>query len=456
MKPNIIYFFCDELRTDALGIYGTPFKEIETPHIDWIGRAGTVFRNCFCNSPVCVPSRTSLLTGLYPEDTGVYCNEAAWKNYEFENCYITIPEYLKQNGYVTATFGKTHLARGMHPFDIDMEEGGEMGWGQKIAKEKGCIMPKGFTTMIGGVYEEKEEYPPNAVVKNALQWIDGQKGPYFARISFLQPHTPVFPPASYAQLYEGLPFSDAFTFSDTISRYEKRFAEECDNSNLTSKDIFHTRSYYYALVKWVDDQVGLVLNYLRDTEQIDNTILIFGADHGASLGENGCYCKHTYAPQVHRVPLLIRNPFDNVGKGEVSECCSNIDLAKTICRLVGIEPHPQFKGHDLFSGEKEQVFSTIGYGNEGAEALPNIHRGHYYEGRGWPRRGCVRTNRYRLDMNLMIDGKKCESEEDQDIFFVDYIKYPAENINMVKGPEYQQIIEELTERLLAHSFGIRE
>ena len=74
---NIVYFFCDELRQDALGCYGNPAGPMRTPNIDAIARRGYLFENCFCNSPVCVPSRTSLMTGLYPEDTGVYNNEAA-------------------------------------------------------------------------------------------------------------------------------------------------------------------------------------------------------------------------------------------------------------------------------------------------------------------------------------------------------------------------------------------
>ena len=110
---NIVYFFCDELRQDALGCYGNPAGPMRTPNIDAIARRGYLFENCFCNSPVCVPSRTSLMTGLYPEDTGVYNNEAAVSTFTLPAPVITFPEVLRKAGYHTANFGKTHLPPGL-------------------------------------------------------------------------------------------------------------------------------------------------------------------------------------------------------------------------------------------------------------------------------------------------------------------------------------------------------
>jgi len=88
---NVVYIFCDELRQDALGCYGNPAGPMKTPNIDSIAQRGVLFENCFCNSPVCVPSRTSLLTGLYPEDTAVYHNEAAFPTFCY---YIFAPWFM--------------------------------------------------------------------------------------------------------------------------------------------------------------------------------------------------------------------------------------------------------------------------------------------------------------------------------------------------------------------------
>ena len=108
-KPNILWIYCDELRTDALGCYGHDTIHPRTPHIDTLAENGTLFENCLCNSPVCVPSRVSTLTGCYPEDTGVYHNEGAWRGYQMPSKVITFPQVFTENGYVTANFGKWHV-----------------------------------------------------------------------------------------------------------------------------------------------------------------------------------------------------------------------------------------------------------------------------------------------------------------------------------------------------------
>ena len=119
-KYNAVMIFCDELRQDALGCYGNPAGEMCTPNMDAVAANGTLFENCFCNSPVCVPSRMSLLTGLYPEDTAVYDNEAAFPGYRLESVPLTFPEVLEKSGWRTASFGKTHLPPEMHPFGVNM------------------------------------------------------------------------------------------------------------------------------------------------------------------------------------------------------------------------------------------------------------------------------------------------------------------------------------------------
>ena len=108
-KPNILWIYCDELRTDALGCYGNVYAPMLTPNIDAIAENGVRFDNCFCNSPVCVASRSSIITGLYPEETGVYHNEAVWPNYRFELRPLTFPQVFADHGYHTANFGKVHV-----------------------------------------------------------------------------------------------------------------------------------------------------------------------------------------------------------------------------------------------------------------------------------------------------------------------------------------------------------
>jgi arylsulfatase A-like enzyme len=108
-QPDIIWIYCDELRTDALGCYGNTRIDPHTPNLDRLAQSGVRFTNNFCNAPVCVASRCSTLSGLYPEDTGVYNNEGAWPNFRLPRRLNTFPHVFAQNGYTTASFGKTHV-----------------------------------------------------------------------------------------------------------------------------------------------------------------------------------------------------------------------------------------------------------------------------------------------------------------------------------------------------------
>lgn len=114
-NPNIIWIYCDELRADALGCYGHPQLQLHTPHIDRLATEGAIFTNHFCNSPVCVSSRVCVLTGLHPEQSGVYNNEGAWKDFQLPRPLETFPEIFGSYGYRTANFGKIHLPRQMMP-----------------------------------------------------------------------------------------------------------------------------------------------------------------------------------------------------------------------------------------------------------------------------------------------------------------------------------------------------
>lgn len=450
-KPNIIYFFCDELRTDAIGCYGHSYAKIKTPNIDKIASNGVRFNHCYCNSPVCVPSRTSIMTGLYPEDTGVYHNEANWKNFRLQDHNLsTFPEVLAENGYITASFGKTHLPLEMHPFNYENREGGSNWLKNTTENITNPIKPNGIGTLIGGEFSEDCEYPPEKVTENALQWIKNSKDSYFARVSYLQPHTPVIPKPPFSRMYDGEAFPKEINTNECASEFEKRFSQVVDTTTMTQQDIYLSQVHYYGLTSWVDEQIGKILDYLQEKNQLDNTIIIFGADHGASLGEGGCYAKHIFAPQSHKVPLIISYP-KSLPKGVVEEkICENLDLSKTLFSLINVEAPKQFKGRDLFNDKKvEEVFSTIGFGHRTSRAFPNLSGGVYTNGQGWPRRTCIRTKKYRLDKNVRIDGDYV-GKEDEDIFFVDVTKDPTEKINMVGWPEYKDIVDILLKKINQH------
>ena len=455
-RPNIVYIFCDELRIDALQCYGNPYTNMKTQYMDELAEHGILFENCFCNSPVCVPSRMSTLTGLYPEDTGVYHNEADIPPYQLEGCYTSIPQVLQEHGYQTASFGKTHLPRGFSPFQYEDQDGSSMSFA-KAEKIQDALSPrKNFHSKIGGYLPEQEDYQPEHVVKNALSWTKQQKEPYFVRISFTQPHTPIIVKEPYQTSYDPAVFPDSFVYEEQVSEFEKRFAQLIGLDSLTGQELQSMYAYYYAMVHWIDDQIGLVMNYLRQEGQLENTLIILNADHGASRGENGCLAKQIFAPMSQRVPLIFSYPAVLAQGKRESKLCANIDLGKTLYGILGIEAPAQFKGDDLLKSEHDPyVYASIGYGSSYSYAFPAKFFGSYSENMGWPRRSCIRKGSYRLDMNTRINDREVTAEE-EDLFFTDKSRYPKENVNLKDDPSVCIILQELKDKLLEHICHAKE
>lgn len=437
---NILWLFCDELRCDALGVYDGIFRESLTPNVDRIGRKGTVFTNCFCSSPLCVPARASIMTGCSPLALDVLSNEAAFPGYSFQKRVTTIPQEFEKAGYETASFGKTHLPTGMHPFMLDDGSGGEMGFDRGLA----VMSPKGCSTVIGGVYPKEKPFPPERVTERALQYLDRVEKPFFMRVSFLQPHTPVVVPQTLTEEFRDLEIPAVRREPPHTSRFERRFAEIVDSRNLSEEEVVLCRKYYYLLVHWVDIQIGKIIKKLKERDLYDNTVLVFHADHGASLGEHGLFAKHIFAPNVHRVPLIISD-IDRTGK-ESGVLCSGTDLAGTLSHLAGIPVNRQFQGINLWSAEeREYLISAVGYGNADSKAFPYKNLGVYDEKSGWPMRACIRTKTCRLDKNVRINGKKAEGQED--MFFCCSAEDKEEQINRIKDAGYGKTAERLREIL---------
>ncbi|HHV08879.1 MAG TPA: sulfatase-like hydrolase/transferase [Clostridiales bacterium] len=449
---NIVFFFCDELRPDALGCYGNAAGDMHTPNIDSIAKRGHLFENCFCNSPVCVPSRTSIMTGLYPEDTGVYDNEAALPAFTLPGSFLTFPKVLHESGYHTASFGKTHLPPQMHPFERDNKQGSEMNLGLSALERETLhkISPRGALSFnMASLYPQDKEYYPETVTSNALDWMAKQADPYFIRISYTQPHSPIIVKRGYETIYKDYPFSGKLPDISHLSEFEQAFAQAIALDTVTEEELIQAKACYYGMVSWIDDEIGKVLHFLQAQGQLDNTILILGADHGALRGECRGLGKHIFHRASQSVPLIIATP-DDKGDKRISTLCSNIDLPKTIFHLAGIEAPPQFKGVNLFSGHDPQaVYATIGYGEYDSCAFPARQLGRLSGDRGWPRRSCIRTKQYRLDMNTRVNGVY-PSLSEADIFFVDCEKYPDEDFNMADDPAYAPIINDLISKLSAH------
>ena len=451
-RPNIIWIYCDELRTDALGCYGHSEIEPQTPHIDTLAESGVLFEQCFCNSPVCVSSRVATLTGRYAEQTGVYHNEGAWAGYAMPTEVVTFPQVLAAHGYATANFGKWHVPPEINRWDVCDPAGASMGDLLEIVgrDHESLIMPDGVPTYLGGAFPADVAYPHTALADNALAWMAQVEGPFLARLSFLEPHTPVFPPPPFDTLYDPAAFRAVQTPAEGRSAFEQQHAAVLRAGTFTAHQVQMAQAYYYGLVAWVDSQVGRVLDYLDRAGLRENTILVFGADHGASMGEGGCWAKQIFAPQVHRVPRLIQWAGTLPAGERRAEITEGLDLARTLFGLCGVEAPESFGGRNLFEGPApEAVIASIGVGDRRSRAFPNLGVGSFSETAGWPRRACIRTADHRLDMNVRVNGR-APGPGEADVFLADVRADPFETVNVADDPACADVREKLVGMLDAH------
>jgi choline-sulfatase len=453
MRPNILWIFADELRADALACYGGGLGPVATPNIDRLAAAGVLFRNHFCNAPACVPSRTSILTATHPQENGVHSNEGGWASFPLPVRLDTFPELFARHGYRTGTVGKSHVPSGYQPWQEENGEGAGMhafGLDRDPARLE-PIVPRGIPSPVGGVFPDREFFPPEAVTINAIDRLDrADPGtPFLLRVSYLQPHTPVLPPQRFRRLYRRESFPGHRIPPRMQSAFDDAFSAMVGGRELTQEEMQQAQADYHALVTWLDAQVGLVLAKLSLLGLSERTVVVFDSDHGASLGENGLLSKIVFAPQSQRVPRIVSWPGTLPRGVERTDLAQSLDLARTLCHLADVPPPDGFRGRALFRDPApDAIFASVGNGTPGSRASSASNKGGWRNGGGWPRRGCVRTDRFRLDMNLRQDGAPMPRDE-EDVFLADWPADPTEAMNLADDPGHRSARDALRERLLA-------
>jgi len=347
-QPNIIFIMPDQLRADFLSCYGADF--IETPHIDGLAAEGVRYERTYSASPVCVPARASLMTGLNAIRTGVLDN-GLWLRPDRRECGIkTWPERLNEQGYYTAGVGKMHF----YPWDIN--EGLQY---RVIAEDKRWLhirddyyhflRQQGHRKYHGnehdGYYENKgaiinrlpwELSVDHFVGMEACKFIDtyAEDGPFAMMVGFPGPHCPYDPCPEFLEqvnedkLPEAIPEVEGDTpiLRQRIIEGNRLPWNGVDYTEFTDEQKRRIRHYYAASVLQIDYEVGQILQSLREKRLMDNTVIIFASDHGDYLGDHNLIGKSSFYESSVRVPLIVRPAggcephiaHDVVGLGDVT------------------------------------------------------------------------------------------------------------------------------------------
>jgi len=351
-RPNLLIIHTDQLSSWALSVYAKRRKRVpnygkvlvETPHIDSLARDGALLENFFVNSAVCTPSRGCLLTGRYPHAHGAYRN-----NIEMNRDEVTLAHVLQRNGYATGYAGKWHLDGTPKPGWVKPER--SMGFADcrfmfnrghwKKIEDQPTGDPKVSTYKVVG---DRQTYTTDWLTDKTIDFIKARDDrPFFFLVSLPDPHTPFTVREPYMTMYQPDDMVTPNTFKPP--------------GPAKAAALLRNKARYCGLVKCIDDNVGRLLDTLRLEGILDETIVVFTADHGEYMGEHNLYGKNQWYRTAYQVPFLVRWP-QKVKRGAVlDEFVTNVDVQQTLLGLMGIEPSGREQGRDaspLLRGEAKR------------------------------------------------------------------------------------------------------
>ncbi|MFP4510921.1 MAG: sulfatase [Spirochaetaceae bacterium] len=389
--PNLLFIYTDEQRFDTLAAYGN--STIRMPAVNALAEDSHVFLKTYVTQPVCTPSRSSLMTGLWPHQNGLVGNNIALK--PDTRCF---PELLEAGGstdYVSGHFGKWHLG------DEIYQQHGFQEWGatedtyfafygpeRNQDKDRSAYdrwlrahgaTPVNWVSGVPGVGERCEfrdrftrehisALPehlgrPAFLAESAREFITKHRHEPFALfVNFLEPHMPFHGPRDneYSPASVGLPPDFALDELESLSNRDRRNAVNYKEYGFEGHDLRNEADWrslnarYWGLCSQVDAAVGRILKALSDEGLYDDTIVVFTSDHGDMMGGHALLGKGTQYDGSTRVPLLIKQP-DQRGQILHADPVSHIDLVPTLLDMMGADPNQGLPGStwrpDLAAGK---------------------------------------------------------------------------------------------------------
>ena len=317
MAPNIVLFLTDQLRRDALGCYGN--KTCQTPHLDQLANEGMRFDQAYTTSPVCSPARASLMTGLYPHKHGVMINThiaPAW-NRGLSTDVATFSRLLKETGYALDYAGKWHVHQDLGPekFGFDRHIIGSAQTEMEPGSALTVDFPGNSFPVAGTSALPKEEHKTWKVADDGIAMLRERAGgdqPFFLRVDATAPHFANIVPEPYASMYDPQTIEPWPNFAESFTGKPAAHLRKHQEWHLEDKDWSWWQQViakYYGDVSLIDTCVGRVLDAIGECGIEDNTIFIFSADHGDSLGSHKHFEKSgTMYDEVFRIPLLVKMP----------------------------------------------------------------------------------------------------------------------------------------------------
>ena len=451
-RPNILLIQADQLSAAALGAYGNP--TVRAPHIDGLARDGVVFERAYCNSPLCAPSRASMLAGDLPSAIGVYDNAA-----EFPAAVPTFAHILRAAGYRTSLVGKMHFIgpdqlhgfeerpmTDVYPADFGMIPDWRLADEERLPWYHDTRSIGGADPSLATIQRDYDDavtfHARRALTDFVRDRIAGRdERPFLLVASFIAPHDPYEPPQEQWDRYEGVPIDPPAVPDlpeEAIDPHSRRLRAMCelDVAPPTPEEVERARRGYYACVSYLDDQVGAILATLDELGLRESTVVVFTSDHGDMLGERGLWYKMAPFEDSARVPLIVRAPGRFPGGGRrIRRTVSLVDLLPTFAELAG--------------AERTDAWPTAGTSFVGLLADPSADG---EAAASWPDRAVIEylAEGVRAPQVTLVRGryKLVVCPGDPDLLY-DLDADPRELRNLAEDPAHAEVLRQLREELLA-------
>lgn len=465
--PNILFILSDDHTSQAWGIYGGVLKDhVRNDNIERLAREGVVLENSFCTNSICSPSRASILTGQYSHVNQVYTLREA-----LPEGHPNIAKTLGKAGYHTAIIGKWHLKKQPEGFDYFNVLPNQGRYWDPVLKTKEQ-WEDGVNASRGTVYQGFSTDVITGLTIEHLQKRDTSK-PYFMVCSFKATHEPFDYPKRYDSLYENIEIPEpaslldfgkgdggrSFTGQKLEYLGERWHRATHDPDYWTSypglpfdkeglDSITLRKKIYQKLVKdfmrsgaAIDDNIGKLLDYLEESGEAENTIVIYTADQGYFLGEHGFFDKRLIYEESLRMPFVIRYPRELEGGKRIDDIVLNIDFAALLADYAGVEKPDYIQGESFRENLR---------GNRPENWREAMYYRYWLHEPKRPGHFGIRNERYKLayfyGQGLERYGASEEATQPEWEFY-DLKEDPKELHNAIDDPEYQAVIDSMKRKL---------
>ncbi|MDF7825468.1 sulfatase-like hydrolase/transferase [Pontiellaceae bacterium B12227] len=434
---NIVVVNPDQMRADYMTPNGHPF--IATQHLSRLAGMGTNFETAFVSCPMCGPSRVSAVTGQYPAEHGQR-NYGGRMHPDYPNMF----QSLEKAGYHRALFGKDHIMA-EDAIGVLYDEGEDICIGNM---DEHPDYAKSWSS--GTLSDDCPWNVTERLTTAGLDYIERRaqtEQPFFLTLNYQDPHPYFTAPAPYDTMFSPDQFELPPNFRREPGEGEPRrmslWRENSRSGEATEDDFKKAMAMYCGQIRYVDDQLGRVLDKLEALDILDDTVVLFWSDHGEFLGDYGVTHKMAaFYDSMVRVPMVLWDPGGTVQRGSNSHLVEAIDVFASVLDLCGVEQPAGSRAHSLLQPEYQPRADV--YAEGGLQLAPeqvpipgaNLRAPHgpTHFGAG----AMLRSNRWKLCSHSFDCWELYDLEND-----------PSEAKNLYEQPEYAEVVRELTQRLMA-------